>query len=155
MEYDFYCYYSMACFNDYARAVYGEYFNGIHTKLEHKESFELVFIELDQRESKHSDICLKAKSVKKTSKKAFIKKRYLFEDKVLEDLVAGTVADDVVIRRKHYNAGLVGVKNLQKEFPRRYKRKVNNTTLGKKEIFYHLALYEKLETDLLKNKKQK
>ena len=79
----------------------------------------------------------------KTSKKAYIKKRDLFEDKVLEDLVAGTVADDVVIRRKHYNAGLVGVKNLQKEFPRRYKRKVNNTTLGKKEIFYHFDLYER------------
>ena len=154
MECDFYCHYSMACFNHHARAVHGEYFNGIHTKLEHEESFKLVFIELDQRESKHSDICLKAKSVNKTSKKAFIKKRDLFEDKVLEDLVAGTVAENVVIRRKHYNAGLVSVKNLQKEFPRRYKRKVNNTTLGKKEIFYRLDLCVKLETDLEKNKKQ-
>ena len=90
----------------------------------------------------------------KTSKKSFIKKRDLCEDKVLEDFVAGTVADDVVIKRKHYNAGLVGVKRLQKDFPRRYKRKLNNTTLGKMDICYHLDLFEKLETDLEKNKKK-
>ena len=150
MECDFYCHYSMACFNHHARVVHGEYFNGIHTKLDDEESFELAFVDLDQREFKHSDICLKAKSVNKTSKKSFIKKRDLCEYKVLEDFVAGTVADDVVMKRKH----LVGVERLEKDFPRRYKRKLNNTTLGKKDIFYHLDLCEKLEADLEKNKKK-
>ena len=115
--------------------MHGEYYNGIHTKLEHEESFKLVFIELDQRESKHSHICLKDKAVNKASKKVEIKYRDLFEDKVLEDLVAGTKAENVVIARKHYNAGLVGVKDLLKKFPRRYKRKITYTTVGKKKSF--------------------
>ena len=53
-----------------------------------------------------------------------------------------------------FRAGLVGVKRLQKDFPRRYNRKLNNTTLGKKEIFYHFDLYEQLKIDLEKNKKK-
>ena len=77
-----------------------------------------MLVGLDQREFEHSHVCIKDKVVNKASKKVEIKYRDLFEDKVLEDLVAGTKAENVVIARKHYNAGLVGVKDLLKKFPR-------------------------------------
>ena len=151
---NFYCHDNLACFAHHARDVHEEYFNGAQTKLIEEESFELVLTDLDQKEFQHSEVCLEAKSVNRTTKKSFIRKRGLCENKVLEDFMAGTVADDVVMKRKHYRAGLVGVKRLQKDFPRRYNRKLNNTTLGKKEIFYHFDLYEQLKIDLEKNKKK-
>ena len=79
---NFYCHDSLACFVLHARVVHDEYFNGVHTNLFEEESFEIVLTDLDQREFQYSDICPKAKSVNKTIKKSFIKKRDLCEYKL-------------------------------------------------------------------------
>ena len=151
---NFYCHDNLACFAHHASNVHENYFDGAQTKLIEEESFELIITDLDQKEFQHSEVCLEAKSVNRTTKKSFIRKRGLCENKVVEDFIAGTVADDVEAKRMHYRAGFVGVKRLQKDYPRRYNRKVHNTTLGKKEISYHFDKYEQFKIDFEKNKRK-
>ena len=105
---------------------------------------------MDQKEFQHSEVCLEAKSVNRTTKKSFIRKRGEFEDKMMEDYITGTVGDNVKVKMMHYRAGFAGVKRLQKEYPRRHNQKTQNTTLGKKELSYHLDEF----LNLLKNKKK-
>ena len=137
----------MACFTNHAKRIHGEFYNGISTTLDDEDSFELVIVELNQREFKHSYVCDKDREMGKFSKKVEIKYRSLFEDKVLENLVAGTKAADVVVARDHYKAGVSGVRDLMKKFPRGYKRNITNTSVGRKKIFHHMALSEKLNLD--------
>ena len=95
-------------------------------------------------------MCLQAKAVNRTTKKSYIRKRGECEDKMMEDFIAGTVSDDVKVKMMHYRAGFAEVKRLQKEYPRKNNRKTQNTTLGKKELSYHLDKF----LNLLKNKKK-
>ena len=49
--------------------------------------------------------------------------------------------------RDNYKAGLSGVRDLIKKFPRRYKRNISNSSVGKKKIFPHINLSEKFNVD--------
>ena len=154
IECNFYCHNSLACFAHHADNVHKNYFDGAKTKLIEEESFQLIITDLDQKQLKHSEVCLEAKAVNRTTKKSYIRKRGECENKMMEDFIAGTVADDVEVKMMHYRAGFVEVKRLQKEYPRRHNRKIQNTTLGKKELSYHLDEYENFKIDLEKNKKK-
>ena len=87
---DFECHYSMACFTNHAKRIHGEFYNGISTTLDDEDSFELVIVELNQREFKHSYVCDKDRDMGRSSKKVEIKHRGLFEDKIQENFIAGS-----------------------------------------------------------------
>ena len=97
--------------------------------MEDEDSFDLEIIELNKREFKHSRICDLDRDLGRSRKKVEIKHRGLFEDKIQENFIAGTKAADVFVARDFYKAGLSGVRDLIKKFPRRYKRKKSFTTL--------------------------
>ena len=144
---DFECHVSLGCFTNHAKRVHGEFYNGISTAMEDEDSFSLEIIELNEREFEHSRICDLDRDLGKSRKKAEIKHRGEFEDKIQQNFIAGTKAADVFVARDFYKAGLSGVKDLIEKFPRRYKRNVAISSVGKKNLFHYINLSEKLNVD--------
>ena len=144
---DFECHVSLGCFTNHAKRVHGEFYNGISTAMEDEDSFSLEIIELNEREFEHSRICDLDRDLGKSRKKSEIKHRGELEDKIQQNFINGTKAADVFVARDFYKAGLSGVKNLIDKFPRRYKRKVAISSVGKKKLFHYIDLSEKLNVD--------
>ena len=71
---NFYCHYSLACFVHHAENVHDNFFDGTSTKLIEEDSFQLIITDLDQKQLKHSEVCIQAKAVNRTTKKSFIRK---------------------------------------------------------------------------------
>ena len=109
--------------------------------MEDEDSFDLEIIELNKRKFKHSRIFDPDRDLGE------IKHRGVFEDKIQENFIAGTKAADVFVERDFYKAGLSGVKDLIEKFPRRYKRNIAISSVGKKKLFHHINLSEKLNVD--------
>ena len=115
--------------------------------MEDEESFSLEIIELNEREFEHSRVCDLDRDLGKARKKSEIKHRGELEDKIHQNFVNGTQAVNVLEARDFYKNGLSDWRTLVDKYPRRYKRKVAISSVGKKKLFHYIDLSEKLSVD--------
>ena len=138
---------NFGCFTRHAKREHGEYFDGIESSMEEEETFSLVIIDSNEKETKHNYTCLLNPDLGKIRKKSEIKHRGELKDKIHDNFIKGTEAVNVNVARDFYENGLSDWRTLDKKYPRTYKRKVANSSIKKKNLGYYIDLYEGLVVD--------